>query len=119
MVLDRAMREELPPPAPQRGLGAAAQASGDDKKRDGRGRNGPQDGQLERRGLLGTKTRGMLVLTCKMLERAERWAGNGSATSPPSFATSSSSSSSSSASSSAPYGASPNGAGSAASSARR
>ncbi|GAA5849268.1 hypothetical protein JCM8547_006497 [Rhodosporidiobolus lusitaniae] len=45
----------------------------DELEDDERGR----DGQLERRGLLGTRTRGMLVITCKMLEKAERWAGLG------------------------------------------
>ncbi|GAA6062075.1 hypothetical protein JCM10212_003573 [Sporobolomyces blumeae] len=33
--------------------------------------------QLERRGILGVRTRGMLVLTCRMLEKAERWSGGG------------------------------------------
>ncbi|GAA5839530.1 hypothetical protein JCM9279_005969 [Rhodotorula babjevae] len=91
LVVDHALRDELPAPAPPpRGLGAAA---GRERER-GRGRDkenrrggaaaggsggagaGIKEGQLERRGLLGTKTRGMLVLTCKMLERAERWTGS-------------------------------------------
>lgn len=86
MVLDRAMRDELPAPAPPpRGLGAPGRDRGRDKEnRRGAGAGGSaggagggiQEGQLERRGLLGTKTRGMLVLTCKMLERAERWTGS-------------------------------------------
>ncbi|GJN90163.1 hypothetical protein Rhopal_003162-T1 [Rhodotorula paludigena] len=80
MVLDRAMRDEVPAPAPQRGLGAPPPPSERDKRQSGTQRSsrnsGPQEGQLERRGLLGTKTRGMLVLTCKMLERAERWTGS-------------------------------------------
>ncbi|GAA5922698.1 hypothetical protein JCM3775_006104 [Rhodotorula graminis] len=90
MVLDRAMRDELPAPAPPpRGLGAATQGRERERGRDkerrrggsgaagaaGAAGGGIKEGQLERRGLLGTKTRGMLVLTCKMLERAERWTG--------------------------------------------
>ncbi|BGP41317.1 hypothetical protein JCM10449v2_005294 [Rhodotorula kratochvilovae] len=85
MVLDRAMRDELPAPAPARGLGAPGRERERDRDKEARkkaGANGAaggagiQEGQLERRGLLGTKTRGMLVLTCKMLERAERWTGS-------------------------------------------
>ncbi|GAA5905717.1 hypothetical protein JCM8208_000875 [Rhodotorula glutinis] len=86
MVLDRAMRDELPAPAPPpRGLGAAPgreRERGRDKENRrggsaaGQAGAGIKEGQLERRGLLGTKTRGMLVLTCKMLERAERWTGS-------------------------------------------
>ncbi|GAA6050735.1 hypothetical protein JCM3770_006600 [Rhodotorula araucariae] len=81
MVLDRAMRDELPTPAPAKGLGAPGRERERDKKK-GSATSGPepttrvQEGQLERRGLLGPKARGMLVLTCKMLERAERWTGS-------------------------------------------
>ncbi|GAA5889997.1 hypothetical protein JCM6882_009193 [Rhodosporidiobolus microsporus] len=72
--------------------GAAAGAGDDDASSDdadlGSGSDADDDApyspfsstapqqQLERRGLLGTRTRGMLVLTCKMLEKAERWAGS-------------------------------------------
>ncbi|GAA6043376.1 hypothetical protein JCM8097_005290 [Rhodosporidiobolus ruineniae] len=81
MVLDRAMRDELPVPPPTAGIGAPRprrHAEGGEGGAEGGG------GQLERRGLLGTRTRGMLVVTCKMLEKAERWTGSeaGPASSP-------------------------------------
>ncbi|GAA5874958.1 hypothetical protein JCM1840_007162 [Sporobolomyces johnsonii] len=83
MVLDRAMREEpqptpSPPKARRRGKRKGthdADADEDDDDREASAGEQPEDGQLERRGLLGTRTRGMLVLTCKVLEKAERWAG--------------------------------------------
>lgn len=82
MVLDRAMRDEVPSTSPKRpsaGDGAQSSAAFDSRsERAQLGRGGKVDGDagtLERRGLLGVKTRGMLVLTCKMLERAERWTG--------------------------------------------
>lgn len=85
MVLDRAMRDELPAPVPARAprthshrdetSGSPPQTTQDQDGQAG-------TGQLERRGLLGVKTRGMLVLTCKMLERAEHWAGPVSSPSP-------------------------------------
>ncbi|KAG0662771.1 hypothetical protein C6P46_003084 [Rhodotorula mucilaginosa] len=94
MVLDRAMRDELPAPVNSNTTAAANGRSDTTRPEGSRQRAGgsgnqrappttpPSEsgspGQLERRGLLGVKTRGMLVLTCKMLERAERWAGPGS-----------------------------------------
>lgn len=98
MVLDRAMRDELPAPVNNNNnnnTSAAANGRPDMTSPEGSRQRGGSSGysrtpsmtpssesgspgQLERRGLLGVKTRGMLVLTCKMLERAERWAGPGS-----------------------------------------
>ncbi|KWU43768.1 DnaJ-domain-containing protein [Rhodotorula sp. JG-1b] len=95
MVLDRAMRDELPAPVNNNTSAAAANGRSDTTSPEGSRQRGGSSGnsaapsrtpssesgspgQLERRGLLGVKTRGMLVLTCKMLERAERWAGPGS-----------------------------------------
>lgn len=102
MVLDRAMRDDVPPPStsslsssvpsagiglgrPKRGRktsgrgggGSESTSDSDDDEREDDGEEGSRDGQLERRGLLGTRTRGMLLITCKMLEKAERWAGSG------------------------------------------
>ncbi|GAA5871159.1 hypothetical protein JCM3774_006808 [Rhodotorula dairenensis] len=93
MVLDRAMREELPAPINgANGIAAGSSGSGTGARRSSTSREprgaslsssqSSESGQLERRGLLGVRTRGMLVLTCKMLERAERWAGPGSAATP-------------------------------------
>jgi hypothetical protein len=83
MVLDRAMRDELPSSsAPTAGLEPPTNG-GRGTEEDSDEENGEstsnRDGQLERRGLLGTRTRGMLVVTCKVLEKAERWAGSPSA----------------------------------------
>ncbi|CEQ41249.1 SPOSA6832_02952, partial [Sporobolomyces salmonicolor] len=82
MVLDRAMREEpQPTPSPPRARRRKRKAMDgvdedeDEDVRDASAEEQHRDGQLERRGLLGTRTRGMLVLTCKVLEKAERWAG--------------------------------------------
>ncbi|GAA5844853.1 hypothetical protein JCM11251_007347 [Rhodosporidiobolus azoricus] len=93
MVLDRAMRDEVvvsPSSGPRSGgpssssgpkgrfgLGAHEEGEDNDDSLPHPSQRRPDpDGQLERRGLLGTRTRGMLVLTCKMLEKAERWAGS-------------------------------------------
>ncbi|BGP17496.1 hypothetical protein JCM10213_004408 [Rhodosporidiobolus nylandii] len=67
MVLDRAMRDEVPA-APQPLKPGVPRAKQDEEEGTGK--------ELERRGLLGARTRGMLVLTCKCLEKAERWAGS-------------------------------------------
>lgn len=69
MVLDKAMREELPAPSPSAAANHAPMR-GDSKT----SRPPPEGKQLERRGLLGTKTREMFVLTCR---RRSVWRGPG------------------------------------------
>ncbi|GAA5974460.1 hypothetical protein JCM11641_003228 [Rhodosporidiobolus odoratus] len=79
MVLDRAMRDETPAPAvgggPPVKVEVGVRERAEEGEDEGEG-DGGKAGQLERRGLLGMRTRGMLVVTCKLLEKAERWAGS-------------------------------------------
>lgn len=66
MVLDRAMREEVSSPRPER-------RRTDSEDSTGTATGADAHGELERRGLLGTKVRGVLVLACKVLEKGERF----------------------------------------------
>ncbi|KAM0750818.1 DnaJ-domain-containing protein [Meredithblackwellia eburnea MCA 4105] len=74
MVLDRAMREEPisgPPPAPLTGQDRARMADAAQDDDDEGFRTGA--GELQRRGLLGPRIKGVLVLACKVLEKGERY----------------------------------------------
>lgn len=72
LILDKAMREDI---SSSTASPAQAQTS---TESSGNGTSAGQ-GQLERRGILGVRTKGMLVLTCRMLERAESWTGGSTA----------------------------------------
>ncbi|GAA5872006.1 hypothetical protein JCM16303_000943 [Sporobolomyces ruberrimus] len=74
LILDKAMREDLA----STGSAPQAQSQSPSSPSDTPGVAG---GQLERRGILGVRTKGMLVLTCRVLQRAEVWTG-GSTSSP-------------------------------------
>ncbi|GAA6010654.1 hypothetical protein JCM11491_003012 [Sporobolomyces phaffii] len=94
LILDKAMREDSSPssptapspstasPSPESSSHAksCSEAHLDEPRRSTSG----QGQQLERRGMLGVRTKGLLVLTCKVLERAERWSGGSTSTSSPS-----------------------------------
>lgn len=72
MVLDRAMRDEnsgVPPSAtpPMSGQARARMADFND---DG----DATGGELARRGILGPRVKGVLVIACKVLEKGERYA---------------------------------------------
>lgn len=78
MVLDRAMREEEV--VVRRPMGAAAGVGGrgewdrEEEDDDGaRWENGEGGGELQRRGLLGPRVKGVLVLACKVLEKGEKF----------------------------------------------
>lgn len=69
MVLDRAMREEV---VVRRPMGDPTPV-GEEEEEGERWREGEGEaGELQRRGLLGPRIRGVLVLACKVLERGER-----------------------------------------------
>jgi len=67
LILDKAMREDT-------STSTSAQASYSASSEE-RGGGMGKGGQLESRGILGVRTKGMLVLTCRVLEKAERWTG--------------------------------------------
>lgn len=70
MVLDRAMHDE--PYAPVPPLGAPLSGQERARRADGGDETGGT-GELQRRGLLGPKIKGVLVLACKVLEKGERF----------------------------------------------
>jgi len=70
LILDKAMREDISTStSPQTSYSSTREGGS-----DGAGKGG----QLESRGILGVRTKGMLVLTCRVLEKAERWTGGSS-----------------------------------------
>lgn len=85
MVLDRAMREEIVVRQPAGGVGRAprnANGEGSDsdgsmEEGDGEGGGGESGGvgagELQRRGLLGPRIKGALVIACKVLEKGEKF----------------------------------------------
>ena len=82
MVLDRAMREEV---VVRRPPGAAARTGrAEEEEEPGQeswaewstadgGAGTGEAGELQRRGLLGPRVKGVLVLACKLLEKGERF----------------------------------------------
>ncbi|KDE04367.1 hypothetical protein MVLG_05159 [Microbotryum lychnidis-dioicae p1A1 Lamole] len=87
MVLDRTMRDEVPnipyelgPPGKERETKGGNRET-NDEERERRGKNGEASGgsaaagagELQRRGLLGPRVKGVLVVACKMLEKAEKF----------------------------------------------
>ncbi|GAA5930284.1 uncharacterized protein JCM15063_004764 [Sporobolomyces koalae] len=85
LILDKAMREDVSPahtsPDPTEPA-STSWAESDDRQAGGQDYDSTTaHGQLERRGILGARTKGMLVLTCRVLEKAERWTGGTTSTS--------------------------------------
>ncbi|GAA5949063.1 hypothetical protein JCM3765_004000 [Sporobolomyces pararoseus] len=79
LILDRAMREDIA--ASSTSTNGSAQPQNSESNGASGTSSGPSQGQgqLERRGILGVRTKGMLVLTCRVLEKAERWTGGSTA----------------------------------------
>lgn len=80
LILDRAMREDVAstsPSSPDSSRSRSSSVDADPERTAAEGQ--PGQGQLERRGILGVRTKGMLVLTCRVLERAETWIGGSTA----------------------------------------
>ncbi|SCV70202.1 BQ2448_1596 [Microbotryum intermedium] len=86
MVLDRAMRDEVPnvpyglgPAGKERETkGGNREANGEEgggsrKNGEQSGASAAAGGELQRRGLLGPRVKGVLVVACKMLEKAEKF----------------------------------------------
>ena len=84
LILDKAMREDIASASSTSTStnGSASPQNSSDAQgsnETGQGSSQGSQGQLERRGILGVRTKGMLVLTCRVLEKAERWTGGSTA----------------------------------------
>ncbi|KAK4047332.1 hypothetical protein OIV83_005510 [Microbotryomycetes sp. JL201] len=89
MVLDKAMREEVvvhPNPSSNSSHTRASSRGSSSSDSEGGGPSAASDmdddsdpnfsaaaGELQRRGLLGPRVKGVLVLACKVLEKGEKW----------------------------------------------
>lgn len=74
MVLDRAMREEVVVRRPMGEAVSTEAEEGGEQGEDGEEWTGNGEaGELQRRGLLGPRIKGVLVLACRVLEKGERF----------------------------------------------
>lgn len=76
MVLDKAMREEVVVRQPRNVVpgssdldGSSSSSSSDEDAEEA----GAATGELQRRGLLGPRIKGALVIACKVLEKGEKF----------------------------------------------